>query len=158
MKKFFNKLGLKLRQFMVGRYGVDSLWGLLLILYLVVIIIANIVYRFSKISYWALIAMSLVLLIYALFRAFSKNISARREENEKWLTVQNKIKAFFSLQKSKFQQRKTHKFVKCKSCKKVLRLPRRKGKIKVTCPHCGAQFTVNTGKKQTAASKSAKGA
>ena len=47
------------------------------------------------------------------------------------------------------EAKETHKFVKCKGCKKTLRLPRHKGKINVTCPHCHAQFVVNTGKKAT---------
>ena len=132
MKEFFRKQGYKFQQFMVGRYGVDKLYRALLIFFFVFTILANLFYRVSKITYYAFEVMGFVLLVYAFFRVFSK-----------------KIKGFFKFQNDKFKQRKTHKFVKCKNCKKTLRLPRHKGKINVTCPHCHTQFVVNTGKKAT---------
>ncbi|MGN1123306.1 MAG: hypothetical protein ACI4RR_03110 [Eubacterium sp.] len=147
MKKIFNNLGWKLQHFMAGRYGIDRLWRFLFILYFVILIIANIVYRFSKISYYSLFVMASAIIIFALFRVFSKNIQARRSENEAYLRFTGKIRQNNKLIKDKWQQRKTHKFVKCKKCKKVLRLPKHKGKINVTCPHCQNQFIVNTGKK-----------
>lgn len=147
MKNFLRKTGYKFQSFMTGRYGIDELWKVLLIAYVVLIIISNIVYSFSKVSYYALAVMSFVILIYALYRVFSKNIGARRAENAAWIKFRVKISSWFKLQKEKFTQRKTHKFVKCKNCKKTLRLPRHKGKINVNCPHCKTQFTVNTGKK-----------
>ncbi len=148
MKKFFNNLAYKFRRFMVGRYGMDQLWRALLIFYLIAVVIANIVYRFSKIAYGAFFAMSLAIFVFAVFRVFSKNIEARRSENTAWLKFTGRIKQNLHFQKSKWQQRKTHKFVKCKGCKKVLRMPRHKGKISVTCPHCKNRFIVNTGKKK----------
>lgn len=149
MKDSFTKLAFKIQRFMTGRYGIDNLWRALLIFYLISIIIANIVYRFSKIAYGAFFAMSIAILIFALFRVFSKNIEMRRSENESWLRLTGKIRQKVIFQKNKWKQRKTHTFVKCKKCKKVLRLPKHKGKINVTCPHCKNQFIVNTGKKNS---------
>lgn len=147
MKKFFTDLSYKFQRFMVGRYGIDRLWRALLLFYIIAVIITNIVYRYSKIAYGAFWVMSTAILIFALFRVFSKNIEARRSENNTWLRFTGKIKQSFNFQKSKWQQRNTHKFVKCKKCKKTLRLPKHKGKINVTCPHCKNQFIINTGKK-----------
>lgn len=147
-KEFFRKQGYKLQSFMAGRYGVDSLWKALIVMYIIVVVLANIVYRFSRLSYYALTVMSLALLIYALFRAFSRNIDARRAENAQWLGLCGRAKAFFRLQSDKLKQRKTHKFVKCSECKRTLRLPRYKGQLMVTCPHCKNQFKVNTGKRK----------
>lgn len=147
MKEFFRKQRYKFQQFMVGRYGVDKLYRALLIFFFVFTVLANLFYRVSKITYYAFEVMGFVLLVYAFFRVFSKNIEARRQENASWLQFWGKIKGFFKFQSDKFKQRKTHKFVKCKNCKKALRLPRHKGKINVTCPHCHTQFVVNTGKK-----------
>lgn len=132
---------------MIGRYGIDNLWKVLFFSYFIILIIANIIYRFSKISYYALFVIATAVIVFAIFRVFSKNIEARRSENESWLRFSGKIKQKHLFNKSKWQQRKTHKFVKCKTCKKVLRLPKHKGKINVTCPHCQNQFIVNTGKK-----------
>lgn len=148
MKNFFMKLGYKIQRFMIGRYGIDQLWRWLIIFYFIVLIFANIAYRFSHIAYWALFVLATALVVFALFRVFSKNIEARRSENQSWLRFTGRIKQKFMFEKNKFKQRKTHKFVKCKSCKKVLRLPKHKGKINVTCPHCSNSFIVNTGKKK----------
>ena len=147
MKNFFRKLAYKTQKFMIGRYGIDQLWRALLIFYLISIVITNIVYRFSKVAYIALSICSLVIIAFAIFRVFSKNIEMRRNENMNWLKFTNKIKLNFKLQKDKWSQRKTHRFVKCTKCKKVLRLPKHKGKINVDCPHCHNNFIVNTGKK-----------
>lgn len=148
MKKHLTNLAFKFQQFMIGRYGIDQLWRALLLFYLLGVIIANILYRFSKIAYGAFFTLSLAILIFAIFRVFSKNIEARRSENATWLKFTGGIKQKLFFQKNKWQQRKTHKFVKCHSCKKTLRLPKHKGKINVTCPHCQNHFIVNTGKKQ----------
>lgn len=147
MKNFFQNLSYKFQRFMTGRYGIDRLWTVLLVCYFVFIIIANILYRFSKVSYYAVFILATALLIFALFRVFSKNIEARRNENNAWLSFAGKIKQKNMFAKNRWKQRKTHKFVKCRQCKKTLRLPKHKGKIKVTCPHCSNQFVVNTGKK-----------
>ncbi|MDE5963850.1 MAG: hypothetical protein K2G65_00425, partial [Eubacterium sp.] len=106
-----------------------------------------IVYRFSKIAYYSLSVLSLAIIIFAVFRVFSKNIEARRKENQEWLKITGGIRQKFLFAKERSKQRKTHKFVKCKKCKKVLRLPKNKGKLNVSCPHCKNQFVVNTGKK-----------
>lgn len=147
MKNFFIKMGYKIQRFMVGRYGIDQLWRWLIIFYFIALVLANIAYRFSHIAYWALFVLAAAIVVFALYRVFSKNIEARRSENESWLKFSGNIRQKFLFQKNKFKQRKTHKFVKCKKCKKVLRLPKHKGKINVTCPHCKNTFIVNTGKK-----------
>lgn len=147
MKKFLMDTAYKFQRFMTGRYGVDQLWRALLLFYLIGVIIANVLYRFSKIAYGAFFVLSLAILIFAVFRIFSKNIEARRSENASWLKFTGGVKQKFFFEKNKFKQRKTHKFVKCKQCKKTLRLPKHKGKINATCPHCKNQFIVNTGKK-----------
>lgn len=147
MKDFFRNLGYKIQRFMVGRYGADRLWRALIIFYLIAIVITNIVYRFSKVAYYSLSVLSLAILVFAVFRVFSKNIEARRKENQEWLRITGGIRQKFIFAKERNKQRKTHKFVKCKKCKKVLRLPKNKGKLNVSCPHCHNQFVVNTGKK-----------
>lgn len=147
MKNFLSNLGYKIQRFMIGRYGADQLWRALMIFYLLAIVITNIVYRFSKIAYYSLSVLSLAIIIFAVFRVFSKNIEARRKENQEWLKITGGIRQKFIFAKEQNKQKKTHKFVKRKQCKKVLRLPKNKGKLNVSCPHCKNQFVVNTGKK-----------
>lgn len=148
MKQFFIKLGYKIQRFMIGRYGIDRLWRALFVFYFIALILANLAYRFSRISYWALFVLANAIIVFAIYRVFSKNIAQRQAENDAWLRFTGKVRQKFMFAKNRFKQRKTHKFIKCKGCKKVLRLPKHRGKINVTCPHCQRQFVVNTGKKQ----------
>ena len=63
---------------MIGRYGIDKLWSVLLIFFFVIILLANAFYKVSKITYYAFEIMAFVLVVFAIFRVFSKNIEARR--------------------------------------------------------------------------------
>ena len=63
---------------MIGRYGIDKLWSVLLIFFFVIILLANAFYKVSKITYYAIEIMAFVLVVFAIFRVFSKNIEARR--------------------------------------------------------------------------------
>lgn len=69
-------------------------------------------------------------IIYSLFRMFSKNVAARQKENQQFLQ-------FFSLQKKRFSMRKEYRVFTCKGCGQHIRVPRKKGKVEVTCPICG---------------------
>lgn len=126
------------RNFMMGRYGTDQLTIALLILYMVIILIAEI----FRIPILALIG--LVLLVYAFFRTFSRNISRRYQENCQFLKLWNPIKGWFRTQKTRFRERKTHKYFKCPKCKATLRVPKGKGKICITCPKCGNEIIRKT--------------
>jgi Zn finger protein HypA/HybF involved in hydrogenase expression len=143
MKKFFNNLGIKLQQFMYGRYGFDQLYRFLTWLYLILLLILAIIGRhINQKLYLALLVIPLIILIYAIFRAMSKNIVKRRIENNKYLSITNKIKANFKFISNKWKFRKTHVLKKCPNCKSVLRLKRKKGKYAVVCPHCKTKFEV----------------
>ena len=99
--------------------------------------------------------LSLILIVYALFRCFSKNISKRRAELWKFQSVLSStirfimrntvgIRKYFSLQLLKIKNRKTTVYFKCPKCKKILSLPRNKGKLSVTCTVCGHGFIKKT--------------
>lgn len=78
---------------------------------------------------------------YALFRMFSRNVYARQRENQAFLAFFRKIRSFFKLQKQKWTDR-DHAYRKCPSCKSQLRLPKKKGKHTVRCPKCRTEFDV----------------
>jgi hypothetical protein len=143
MKKFFNNLAIKLERFMYGRYGFDQLHKFLLWLYLILLIILIIIGRFINYKlYSALLILPFAILIYAIFRVFSKNITKRQIENNKYLKIENKIKAHFKFLSNKWKFRKTHILKKCPNCKNVLRLKKKKGKHTVVCPHCKTKFEI----------------
>ena len=130
MRNFRNRLA----QFMYGRYGTDQLYNALIATYLV-LIVANAFISSAIIS----ILMAAVL-IFTIFRTLSRNIYKRRMENEKFMKIWKPIKSKGSLEIRKIKEIKTHRFRKCPHCKKVLRLPRRRGKHTVQCPCCNKEF------------------
>lgn len=69
-------------------------------------------------------------IIYSLFRMLSGNVMARQRENEKYLQ-------FISLQKKRYAMRKEYRIFACKGCGQHIRVPKKKGKVEVTCPVCG---------------------
>lgn len=127
----------RLQRFFYGRYGSDQMNFALLILALVLSILGAIFFR-------PLCWVSDVLLLYALFRALSRNIPARQRENQQfwkiWLSVKNRL----ALQKRKWRERKQYKYFRCPSCKQQLRAPRGRGKIEVTCQSCHHVFQTKT--------------
>ncbi len=126
-----NKLKWKLQQFLQGRNGADQLsqaavWtGLILYLFYMITDV--------RIFNW----FSSVALIYGLFRMLSKNIMARSAENREYMKL-------VQLVKMKWQLRKTHKVFLCKRCRKIVRVPKGKGKIEVTCPSCREKTIIRT--------------
>ena len=77
----FRRLLDRFNRFMYGRYGADSLYYTLLIVFLLL----GFINTFLR-SYILLVAAD-VLFIWALFRYFSKNIYQRREENRRFLDI-----------------------------------------------------------------------
>ena len=80
-----------------------------------------------------------LLLICNLFRTYSRNIYKRREENEKYLKMIQPIKKRFNVIKKNHQD-KEHKYYLCPSCKQIVRVPKGRGKITITCPTCKNRF------------------
>ena len=133
MGKFTNKLA----GFFYGRYGNDTLNKVLTGIYLTWLIVFTIVDVFVPSIIFTLVGWCITLALFAwvMFRMMSRNIYARRRENDKFC-------GFFKLRKNKFRDRKTHVYRKCKTCKAVLRLPKAKGKHFVVCPKCKSRFEV----------------
>ena len=110
--KIMDKFKNSLIKFMSGRYGSDQFNVFLVVL---------------------------ALLLYYLFRTYSRNIYRRRQENERFLSLIHPIKRRYNLIKNN-QQDKEHKYFLCPSCKQMVRVPRRRGKITITCPKCKHKF------------------
>ena len=122
---------------MYGRYGSDTLAKVMLYVCLIWMIVANIVALFVD-SVWFSVAYYLIttaMIVWMFFRMFSRNIAARRRENERFC-------GFFKLRQNKFRDRKTHVYRKCHACGAVLRLPKAKGSHFVVCPRCKNRFEV----------------
>lgn len=124
----------KISRFMFGRYGFDELSRLITLLFYVLLIVNFFVK--SYILYFVLVA----LMVITLLRCFSRNIYKRRKENEVYTRIRKKITNFVKLTSNRFRDKKTHIYIKCPSCKAVLRLPREKGEHSVRCPRCTNVF------------------
>lgn len=131
-----NDLRDKLIRFMYGRYGADELYKFSAAV-IFVLLILNIFLRSIVLS---LIITILIALSY--YRVLSRRLEERRKENRIYLKHRDKIKGFFRIQKLKLRDRKTHCYKKCPSCKKMLRLPKKKGNHTVCCPQCKNNFNV----------------
>lgn len=124
----------KFYRFMQGRYGTDDLSKFLVGVSLVLVIL-NIFTRSAIFSllFW-------VCLIYSYFRMFSKNYSARYQENQKFLELKNKWKYKYENHKKLREQKKIYHIYSCPFCKQKIRIPKGKGTIIVTCPKCKQEF------------------
>lgn len=120
---------------MNGRYGSDQLNIALLILSISVSLIGGIL--FNRSIYVSLVVYGISFLI--LYRGFSKKINKRQQENLKFMRLIQPIKSKYKLIKLNLTQ-KQYKHVQCPRCHRTLRVPRGRGKIEITCPHCHVAF------------------
>ena len=128
------RLNTKMQQFMVGRYGADELGRFISVSTLVCLLVS--LFTKWRILYW----IGLFLIFYTYFRMFSKNVSKRYQENQKFLTLRYKAVAKWSIMKKHFLERKIYRFYKCPQCKQKVRVPKGRGKICITCPKCRTEF------------------
>ena len=126
----FRRIGDHFRNFMMGRYGQDQLGTAIFGVGLVLTILSMVFGRFA----WSTIIslLSWTLLIWCIFRMYSKNISARSEENRKFLRLFARAKD------------RQHCYFSCPECRQKVRVPRGRGKISITCPKCANKFIKKT--------------
>jgi ribosomal protein L37AE/L43A len=124
----------KLQRFMAGRYGADQLSRILLGASIVCCVIS----LFSRLNLFYLLAIGL--LAYTYFRMFSRNISKRYNENQRFLNWKYRLVVKKDRKKKEFSQRKEYRFFRCPKCRQKVRVPRGKGKICISCPKCKEEF------------------
>ena len=130
IRQFFQQLGYKFRNFMVGRYGTDKLNMVILCAGLAACFV-SVFFRNPQINL-LLTAVSYGLMFWALFRSFSRNTYKRYQENRKFLQFFDRLKD------------RDHRYYDCPKCRQVVRVPRGKGKIAITCPKCREKFIKKT--------------
>ena len=134
----------KLRKFMEGRYGADELnrflticgWVLLLIGFVLSGINNSVTAAVGSL----LVTLSWALLIWSIFRTLSKNTQKRAAENYRFYVYRNKVVNWWKQRKARWQDRKVHRYFSCPQCRALVRVPKGKGKIRITCPKCRHQF------------------
>ena len=146
--------------FQQQRRGIDELSRTMLIAALVLSIIGMIV---SSSVGWLRIALSLLsgaLLVLLVIRMTSKDYNKRYQENMKYLTYETAVKDWFRRtfrpksaggaykaprakrtgKNPTWSELRQYKYLICPQCAQRLRVPRGKGRIRVTCTHCGNVF------------------
>lgn len=127
----------KMMRFMQGRYGNDRLGQVMLVLALVCVVLS--LFRIPFIS-----TAGLVILILSYYRMFSRQISKRAAENQRYLRLERKLRAKLQGRKQALSQRRTHCIYRCPSCRQKIRVPRNRGRIAITCRKCGTEFIKKT--------------
>ena len=119
------------KRFMDGRYGTDKL-NMTILGVGVALCIISLFFGNLPIVSLILTTLSYGLMIWAIFRSFSRNTYKRYEENRRFLTVIDRIKD------------KDHRYFDCPKCRQPVRVPKGKGKIAITCPRCKERFIQKT--------------
>ena len=124
-RQFRMNCAMRFRHFMTGRYGTDKLNTLILTTGLIVCLIGCF---FSGLTSSLLTLVSYGLMIWAIFRTFSRNTYKRYQENRKYLLLLERLKD------------REHRYFNCPKCRQSVRIPRGKGKVAITCPRCRERF------------------
>ncbi|MCH3918601.1 MAG: hypothetical protein LKE40_14305 [Spirochaetia bacterium] len=133
----------KLQKLRSKWYGTDALGMFLLFLCVLLQVVAAVTFQFGIGQVFSFL--SLVILILQIFRTFSTNKGTRLKENNKFLELTAKPSKWFHDQQYYHREgKKGYVFLVCPSCKGICRVPKNKGKIKITCPHCGKVFVKKT--------------
>ena len=138
MKNFFQNIRAKMQRWMSGRYGYDEFSRVLSIAAIVILFLGYV----PNLQFMS--AVSLVLWGWSIFRSMSRNLEKRQAERAAYLRFTGRIKGWFALRKRMWKERKTHRYFRCKQCKTVLRVPKGKGKIKITCSKCHCEIVKKT--------------
>lgn len=136
MREFFDRLSLRIAEFMNGRYGMDSFSKFLLIVALIIVVFLAFI-PFASLVGWIIIG-------YSLFRILSKNFDARKKENDRFLKIIKGPKSAFKRADKKWKNRKTTLYFKCSGCGTHLSVPKGKGKLRIVCPKCKKEIFKNT--------------
>ena len=130
LRQFGEKLKIGFSRFMMGRYGTDKLNTAILLTGVVMCLVT----LFTKNAFLDMLLTLLAygLMFWAIFRSFSRNTYKRYQENRKYLQLMDRVKD------------RQHRYFNCPRCRQVVRVPRGKGKIAITCPKCREKFIKKT--------------
>ena len=131
LRSLGGKIKTKTQYFMRGRYGTDKLNTLILGIGLFLCVVSLFFYSLFWVRL-SLAALSYVFMGVAIFRCLSRNTYKRYQENRRYLALLARVKD------------REHKYFKCPKCKQSVRVPKKKGKIAITCPKCRERFIKKT--------------
>ena len=125
------------RNFLYGRNGSDALSMASSILACLFLVVAMFVGETASGLLWML---ALICLMYSYFRIFSRNVEKRRMENSRFLNKLRPLQNYRSQRAERRRRKNLYCFFKCPQCGTVLRVPKGKGHIRITCRCCSHVF------------------
>lgn len=134
------KFRYRLFQFMQGRRGMDQLGSFLFTISSLLLLITA--FTLSSVTYYP----GILLWIYAMYRALSRNLYKREQENNRYLALKFKVTGGRSFGgRSRGGQRarwdmQNYVYFKCPGCGQKMRAPRGRGKIRIRCHNCQREF------------------
>jgi hypothetical protein len=123
----------KFARWMMGRYGNDHP-NATLVWTSMILLVLNIFVRNSILT-----LIAYVLWGFSLYRMFSRKIYARSNENVWFMAKTKKVRHHLSAIR-KGMQDKAHRYFVCPGCGQLVRVPKGRGKIEITCPSCRRHF------------------
>lgn len=112
---------------MAGRYGGADKLNMVILAFGVVLSLVGALVRVPLLTLLAYLPM-----VWVLFRCLSRNTYKRYEENRKFLQFFDRLKD------------RDHRYYRCPKCRQLVRVPKGKGKISITCPKCRERFVKKT--------------
>lgn len=128
----------RLSEWLRGRQGPDDL-AVFSVNLAIVIVLVNVFARTGWLGW-----VSLALVAYAMFRIQSRNLGARARENEAFLRALGPVRPWVQNPRAAWAELRAYKHVRCTSCRQRVRVPRGKGRLRVTCPRCKTKFEVRS--------------
>ncbi|NLW53139.1 MAG: hypothetical protein GXY87_07270 [Tissierellia bacterium] len=128
----------KILKFFSGRYGGDELTKFITYVVLAILIVR--IFMPSDLLY----VVALVLIVFANFRVLSKDFVKRRAENQWFLTKTSGLKNTYTKYKNRIFGKDGYKYFECSGCKSELKVPKKRGKVKVRCPKCNTEMIKRT--------------
>lgn len=129
-RQFSAKLSAGFQSFMMGRYGTDRLNMVILGVGLFASLAS--MWITSPLADIICVLLSYAMMIWAICRSLSRNTYKRYQENRKFLQLVGRLKD------------RNNRYFDCPKCRQMVRVPRGKGKIAITCPRCHERFVKKT--------------
>lgn len=123
----------KFQTFFYGRYGNDQL-GMFLFVCSLVFYFISLLFDLEILG-----IVGVVLMTFSTFRIYSKNISQRQGENQRYLRYSAPYLKKLNLLVMSWKDQ-SHRYFSCPHCGKILRVPKGKGTISVHCSGCQGTF------------------
>ncbi len=129
------------QRFLFGRNGPDALSIALSLTACLILIVSMFLNSLASSILWFL---ALICLVMSYFRILSRNLVRRQLENQRFLQLIAPVTRWLTRLRTRRRQRNLYCFFKCPQCGTILRVPKGKGHLRITCKSCRHVFERNT--------------